>query len=189
MAHRPIVLLLEDDDANASGYLQPLAGGELWTARPLAAAAAPAPRATQWLRSGGGPPVSDPEWTVIYDGPGRYRARGLSYTGQEFSMGPTVVLSAGQLRLVVSSEPVLGADPALFECVGLAPDSALAVQVKSFTGWRAGFQAAGERGLVFDGPGCSSLVFSGLPFHPERRANIFPLNENPPTPVTLWQSN
>lgn len=131
------------------------------------------------------------EWAaeVIYDGPGRYRARGLAYTGQEFSMGHTVVLSSGQLRLVVSSEPVLGADPALFECVGLSPDTALAVQVKSFTGWRAGFQAAGERGLVFDGPGCSSLVFSGLPFHAERRANLFPLNENPPTPVTLWQSN
>jgi len=136
----------------------------------------------------GRPPV---EWTaeVIFAGEGRYRARGGAYTGQEFSMGRTVVLCGGQLRVVVSSEPVLGADPAFYECVGLVPDQALAVQVKSFMGWRAGFNAGGERGLIFDGPGCSSLLFSGLPFGIEQRARLFPLNENPPNPVTLWQSN
>lgn len=176
--------------AEALRQLRPMAEtlpGEvlLWVVDP--ATVAQARGMTEGVFCVGEPPV---EWRarVIYDGPGRYRARGLAYTGQEFSMGPTVVLSAGQLRLVVSSEPVLGADPALFECVGLSPDQALAVQVKSFAGWRAGFQAAGDRGLVFDGPGCTSLVFSQLPFHSERRASLFPLHENPPTPVTLWQS-
>lgn len=176
--------------AEALRHLQPLAAtapGEilLWVVDP--ATVAQANEATSGLFRVGEPAV---EWNarVIYRGPGRYRARGLAYTGQEFSMGPTVVLADGQLRVVVSSEPVLGADPALFECVGLSPDTALAVLVKAFTGWRAGYQAAGERGLVFDGPGCTSLVFSGLPFQPERRAGLFPLHENPPTPVTVWQS-
>lgn len=161
--------------AEALRHLQPLAStapGEilLWVVDP--ATVAQANGATSGLFRVGEPAV---EWhaRVIYRGPGRYRARGLAYTGQEFSMGPTVVLADGQLRVVVSSEPVLGADPALFECVGLLPDTALAVLVKAFTGWRAGYQAAGERGLVFDGPGCTSLVFSGLPFQPERRAGLF----------------
>ena len=177
--------------AEALRELQGLAGalpGEvlLWVVDPAAVLEA------QERRSGlfriGEPAV---EWRakVIFAGEGRYRARGGTYTGLEFSMGQTVVLSAGQLRVVVSSEPVLGADPAFFECVGLAPDSALAVQVKSFMGWRAGFNAEAERGLVFDGPGCSSLRFAGLPFSADRRARLFPLIENPPTPVTLWQSS
>ena len=177
--------------AEALRQLQPLAdqlSGEvlLWVVDPAAVAQASGCRHGRFRL--GQPPV---EWAaeVVFAGEGRYRARGRAYTGQEFSMGQTVVLRGGQLRVVVSSEPVLGADPAFYECVGLAPDQALAVQAKSFAGWRAGFNADGERGLIFDGPGCSSLLFSGLPFGMEQRARLFPLNENPPTPVTLWQSN
>lgn len=202
LAHRPAQpwILVDSGDTTTGGstgrsaealrHLRPFAAtfpGEvlLWVVDP--ATVAQAHRMTGGVFRVGEPAV---EWNarVIHRGPGRYRARGLAYTGQEFSMGPTVVLSDGQLRLVVSSEPVLGADPALFECVGLSPDTALAVLVKSFTGWRAGFQAAGERGLVFDGPGCTSLVFAGLPFSPERRAGLFPLSQNPPSPVTIWHS-
>lgn len=125
---------------------------------------------------------------VRWIGEGRYVARGRSYTGQTFSMGRAAVLRAGQLLVVVSSEPAFGADPAFYEAVGLEPDRALAVQVKSLMGWRAGYCADADRGLVFDGPGCTSLNFSRLPFSGERR-ELFPLCENPQTPVTIWQSS
>lgn len=125
---------------------------------------------------------------VRWTGEGRYVARGRSYTGQTFSMGRAAVLSAGRLQVVVSTAPAIGADPAFYECVGLAPDDALAVQVKSLMGWRAGFAAEAGRGLVFDGPGCTSLNFARLPFSAANR-DIFPLSENPLTPVSLWQSS
>lgn len=125
---------------------------------------------------------------LIFAGEGRYRARGAAYTGQEFSMGRTVVLRAGMLHLVVSSQGALGADPAFYECVGLAPDRALAVQVKSLMGWRAGYGATAEQGLAFDGPGTTSLNFPALGFTGERR-ELFPLQASPSHPVTLWPSN
>lgn len=128
--------------------------------------------------------AAEVQWT----GEGRYRARGRSYTGQSFSMGHAAVLRVGRLQIVVSNAPAFGADPAFYECVSLAPNDALAVQVKSLMGWRAGFEAGAERGLVFDGPGCTSLNFARLPFRAPHR-DIFPLNENPQTPVTLWQSS
>lgn len=125
---------------------------------------------------------------VIFAGEGRYRARGRAYAGQEFSMGQAVVLAAGRLRIVVSSAGALCADPAFYECVGLKPDRALAVQVKSLMGWRAGYGAPAERGLVFDGPGCASLDFARLPFTGPRR-ELFPVTDSPATPISLWQSS
>ena len=127
------------------------------------------------------------EAEVVFTGEGRYRARGRSYTGQEFSMGRAAVLAAGRLRILVSSRSVLGADPALYECVGLHPEAALAVHVKSPMGWRAGFAASTGRGLIFDGPGSASLNFARLPFTGDRR-ELFPINEAPSNPICLWQS-
>ena len=128
------------------------------------------------------------EADVVFRGEGRYRARGRAYTGQEFSMGRAAVLAAGRLRIVVSSRGALGADPAFYECVGLRPDAALAVQVKSLMGWRAGYGATDEQALIFDGPGSTSLRFAQMPFTGARRA-LFPISDPPPTPVSLWQSN
>ena len=102
-------------------------------------------------------------------------------------MGRAVVLSAGRLRIVVSSRGSLGADPAFYECVGLVPEAALAVQVKSQMGWRAGYDATSERGLIFDGPGSTSLNFGRLPFTGSRR-DLFPLTDSPSQPISLWQS-
>ncbi|MDB6128529.1 MAG: hypothetical protein JWM35_2425 [Verrucomicrobia bacterium] len=128
------------------------------------------------------------EVSVVFRGEGKFRARGGAYTGQEFSMGDSVVLAAGKLRIVVSSAGALGADPAMYECVGLDPEKALAVQVKSLMGWRAGYGASAEQGLAFDGPGAASLDFARLPFTGARR-ELFPLHPSPPNPIVTWQSN
>jgi len=128
------------------------------------------------------------EADVIHAGEGCYRARGRAYTGQQFSMGPAVVLRAGQLRIVVSSRGALGADPAFYECVGLHPDTALAVHVKSLMGWRAGYDAPEAQGLIFDGPGCTALNFTRLAYTGKRR-ELYPISDSSPSPVSLWQSN
>jgi len=137
-------------------------------------------------------PVGEPRFEiagrVVFTGEGRYRARGQAYAGQEFSMGDAVVLKAGRLRIVVSGAGALCADPAFYESVDLVPEQALAVQVKSLMGWRAGYGAPAERGLVFDGPGSASLDFARLPFTGARR-ELFPVTTSPANPITLWQSS
>lgn len=125
---------------------------------------------------------------VQWTGEGRFIARGQSYTGQRFSMGQAAVLKTGQLHVVVSTAPSVAADPAFYECVGLLPDEALAVHTKSLAGWKAGYGASRDRGLIFDGLGCTTLNFDQLPYHNCQR-EIFPMSRNPNFPITLWQSN
>ncbi len=73
LSHRPIVLLLGDDRAEV-GWIQPLAGGELWTERPLAAGARPATRpaaASEALSASAVAAAAAADvWSVTYDGPG-----------------------------------------------------------------------------------------------------------------------
>ena len=156
----------------------------LWVVAPAARAAAE--RGTRSFPVGSQQAMV--EGDVIFKGEANFRARGRAYTGMEFSLGPTVVVAAGCLRIVISDGGALCADPAFYESVGLAPDQALAVQVKSFMGWRAGYDAPAEVGLVFDGPGAASLNFARLPFTGPRR-ELFPLNPAPAEPISLWQSN
>lgn len=146
-----------------------------------------------------GPAPSDPHEIILgaqrfritgetrFRGECRFRARGGAYTGQEFSCGATRVITAGKLRIVITSTGSLCADPAFYECVGLQPAAALAVHVKSLMGWQAGYGAKPERGLRFDGPGLTSLNFARLPFTGARR-ELHPLNPQPTSPITLWQS-
>lgn len=68
MSDAPIALVLSDQEGT-QGYLQPLAGLALWTARELAAGATPAPRPEIRLQ----PPAAD--WRLVYDGPGLVEGR------------------------------------------------------------------------------------------------------------------
>lgn len=155
----------------------------LWVVDPAAVAAARDGATTFRLGSHGFPVQVD----VIFTGECRYRARGQAYTGQEFSSGASAVLRRGRLSIAVTSQGALCADPAFYECLGLSPATALAVQVKSLLGWQAGYGVEAARGLPFDGPGSTSLHFARLPFTGERR-ELFPFCDTPPTPLTLWQS-
>ncbi len=127
------------------------------------------------------------EWDaeVVFTGNGNFRARGKSYNNHAFSIGETVVLKNGKLRLVACTRPSMIQDPALYECVGLDPDDALAVLVKSHKGWLASYQAKESCGLHFDGPGCTSLNFSRYPFQ-GKSMDLFPLNQHPLNPIELW---
>ena len=124
---------------------------------------------------------------ITFSGECRFRPRGRAYTGQEFSCGRALVLTAGKLQIVVTEQGCLCADPAFYECLSLAPEAALAVQVKSHMGWQAGYEVGPERGLRFDGPGCTTLNFVRLPYSGARH-ELFPFNDSPANPVILWQS-
>ena len=134
-----------------------------------------------------GDPGVEWEGRVLWTGEGRYRARGKAYTGQAFSMGEAAVIEAGQLQLVACSYPAITADPAFYECVGLAPDDALAVLVKSIGGWMPGYDVDRARGLLFDGPGVCSMNFAGIPFTGSARG-VFPVTSEPEQPIEIWTS-
>lgn len=114
---------------------------------------------------------------VVRTGEGRYRMRGLTYTGQEFSMGRYAVVEAGSLGLVVCSLPALAPDPAFFEAAGLDPEGALAVLAKSHLGWMAGYGCERDRGLLFDGPGATSLNLASLHYE-KAGARCYPVIKN-----------
>ncbi len=119
---------------------------------------------------------------------GRYSPRGLSYRGIETSMNGAAVIEVGALRIVASREPTLGVtDPAFYECVGLDPDAALAVQAKSLSGWMSGYVDSTDQGLYVDGPGATSLDFAALSFRPPND-NLFPIVEPMEIPLRLWRA-
>ena len=134
-----------------------------------------------------GDPAVEWEGRVLWTGEGNYRARGKAYTGQAFSMGEAAVIEAGQLQLVACSYPAITPDPAFYECVGLAPDDALAVLAKSIAGWMAAYDADWERGLLFDGPGVCSMNFASIPFTASARG-VFPVTSEPENPIEIWRS-
>ena len=152
----------------------------LWAVDPHTVAAA-REGATRFTT--GDPPV---EWDgrVLWTGEGNYRARGKTYTGQAFSMGEAAVIEAGQLQFVACSYPAIAPDPAFYECVGLRPDDALAVQVKSMTGWMAAYDAGWERGLLFDGPGSCTLDLATIPFTGSGKG-LFPVDREPVNPIQV----
>lgn len=120
---------------------------------------------------------------------GRYAPRGRSYRGIETSMRGAAVIETGQLHIVAAREPTLGVtDPAFYECVGLDPESALAVQVKSLTGWMAGYEGSRDQGLYVDGSGATSLNFKALPFLPPND-RIFPIVDHDSPPLQIWTSD
>lgn len=124
---------------------------------------------------------------VTFVGECRFRPRGRAYTGQLISCGSARVMAAGQLRIVFTEQGCLCSDPSFYEAVGLNPEGALAVHVKSLLGWQPGFGAGPERGLCFDGPGMTSLNFARLSFTGARRG-LWPIDPSPPNPISLWQS-
>jgi len=120
---------------------------------------------------------------------GRYSPRGRSYRGIETSMKGAAIIETGKLQIVAAREPTLGVtDPAFYECVGLDPESALAVQVKSLTGWMSGYEDSVAQGLYVDGPGATSLKFAALPFRPPND-RIYPMVDSASPPLQVWTSN
>lgn len=112
--------------------------------------------------------ISDGRWTS--------QARGYN-TGIENSMGPSVVLEVGQLRILISSRPVMTVDPELYRSHGIEPRRMKIVVVKSPNGFRAEYEPIAKGIFLVDTPGVSTANLRSLPFRRVPRP-IWPLDRN-----------
>ena len=81
----------------------------------------------------------------------------------------------GQVRLLVTSKPVMTVDPAFYRAAGLEPADAQIVVVKSHIQFRAGYADLAKEIILLDSPGMSSDHLESLPFHRVPRP-LFPLD-------------
>lgn len=102
----------------------------------------------------GGAPI-EVDASVIWVGPGTFVNTGPMATGAQVSMGPTAVLSIGNVDVVVQTLPVQPNDPELFRSVGRDPAAYDVVLLKGAAAIRAGwgpiaggFVDAGTRGVT-----------------------------------------
>jgi microcystin degradation protein MlrC len=94
---------------------------------------------------------------------GRYRGGGTWKTGQEFSMGTTVVLDAGGITLVVMERAVPPFHAEQLLSVGIEPRSATIIVVKGAVAWRAAYGDVAAEVIEVDTPGICPLDPLSLP--------------------------
>ncbi|MBW3633970.1 MAG: M81 family metallopeptidase [Chloroflexi bacterium] len=102
--------------------------------------------------------------TVTFAGPARFRFSGEGYTGVEMDMGDCAVIEAGQVSLLILGNAVMTVDPAMYRAVGLEPNDAGIVVVKSHIQFRAGYGDVARAIILLDSPGMSSDRLESLPF-------------------------
>ncbi len=110
--------------------------------------------------------ISDGRWTA--------RARGYN-TGIETSMGTSVVLEVGQVKVLIAERSAMTVDPELFRSHGIDPVYCKIVVVKSPNGFRAAYEPIAKRIFVVDTPGVSTAKLDSLPWRRIRRP-IYPLD-------------
>lgn len=127
----------------------------------------------------------DPRWsqpaslagTVLRTGDTPVVLAGEAMTGQAISLGRWATVDDGQgLRVLVTERPAPTFDPQAFRHVGLDPEQARVIVVRSATLYRAGFAGLYDMAMVLDLPGASTPSFRRLPFSQAPRP-MFPLDD------------
>jgi microcystin degradation protein MlrC len=106
---------------------------------------------------------------------GRYRNRGPMARGELNDMGPTAVLDTGRVRIVVISNHVEPHDLAAFTAVGIAPETASFLMLKSRVHWRAGLRALAHAVVECAGTGVCTSDYGALALKKVRRP-IYPVD-------------
>ena len=109
--------------------------------------------------------VTDGEWVV----------RGPMYTGLKVSMGPTAVLDTGRMQIVVVSHHHEPWDLGVFTSVGIQPEYARYILLKSRIHYRAGFGDLPKHTITLDGDGVTTSDNSILTYENVRRP-VYPLD-------------
>jgi len=137
--------------------------------------------ATRTVRVGGslGPRFAEPielTGTVTAVSDGKYVRR---YPAGPTDIGTTVALQVGATTVVISSRSPMMADQEAYRHIGLDPERAWAIQVKSAGGYRALWSSVTDRAITVDSRGASDGRLSRLPFEhaPE---GLWPLSEQSP---------
>lgn len=92
---------------------------------------------------------------------GRFRR---SYPAAEVDAGACVVVTHGQLTLVITERPVFMLDTSVFDHVGIDPSTFDAVQVKSAGGFRARWASISTDTVVVGSRGASTGELGSLPY-------------------------
>jgi microcystin degradation protein MlrC len=106
---------------------------------------------------------------------GRFRNRGPMARGELNDMGPSAVLDAGSVQIVVISNHVEPHDLAAFTAVGIAPETKRFVMLKSRIHWRAGLRPLAHAVVECAGTGVCTSDYAALKFRNVRRP-IYPLD-------------
>ena len=109
---------------------------------------------------------------------GHYRYTGPTYHGVATSMGRTVVLEInGAIFVELTELPVFTLDPEHYRCVGLHPERAKFVVVKSASAFRASYDSLSRHVYFLDTPGTSSSNIRQLPFTRPDIRRLYPFDE------------
>ncbi|MCE5259501.1 MAG: M81 family metallopeptidase [Chloroflexi bacterium] len=118
----------------------------------------------------------------LHDGVFRFKGQGMR--GVTYRMGRTAVLVHEGIHLVVMEHGVTQWDPELYRSLGLEPNDARVVQVKSPAAFRAAYKDIADEIIIVDAPGAASPKLTALPWqHLERP--IYPLDDLAFTPTVI----
>jgi len=107
---------------------------------------------------------------------GRFVHRGPMFRGLEGRLGPTAVLDADGVKVILISLRWQTLDPEMLRFVGIDPLAERIIVVKSTIHYRAAFEPIAHRIIEVDAPGLSSSNLTRFAFTRVRRP-IFPLDQ------------
>lgn len=106
----------------------------------------------------------DADFTVEALTDGRFRAKGPYYGDRAMDMGPSACLRIGDVRVVVVSAKAQMADREMFRQVGVQPEAAAVLVLKSSVHFRADFAPIASHILIAAAPGPMAADPADLPW-------------------------
>jgi microcystin degradation protein MlrC len=116
------------------------------------------------------------EGIVVHLSDGEFVHRGPAFTGRKGAMGPTAILEAGRMKIVVASRPVMTIDPELYRSQKIEPQEQDAVAVKSPSLFRPGYAPITGCIVDLDMPGVCRGNLKEVPFLKIERP-LYPLDD------------
>jgi microcystin degradation protein MlrC len=113
--------------------------------------------------------------TVEHVSDGKFIAQGPMSKGVSFSMGPTVVLCCGGVRVLVTTHNLQVYDFQVFLSQKIDPRACSVVAVKSWHHFRAAFEPLSRKVMLVDSGGLASRDLKRFTYHKIRRP-IYPLD-------------
>ncbi|HET8998589.1 MAG TPA: M81 family metallopeptidase [bacterium] len=109
-------------------------------------------------------------------GDGRYRITGPGNAGVIVSMGRTAVMASGGIHVFLMERPTIEWDPGLYRSIGLEPQDADLVFVKSPSHFRVAYGPLASDLIMAETPGCTNCNMRALRFQHATRP-LYPLDE------------
>ena len=108
---------------------------------------------------------------------GRFMYKDAFQANFEVNMGRCAVIRVGLISLLLTERTIFNGDPNYYRSMGLEPQDADLVQVKSANQFRAAYGKISKRIYILDSPGCSSANLRSFTFHNIQRP-FFPFDDH-----------